>query len=469
MTDKPANTMWGGRFAMSPAEIMQEINASIGFDKRLAPQDVKGSKAHALMLAEAGIITKADAREIVKGLDQILGEIEGGTFAFKTALEDVHMNVESRLKELIGAAAGRLHTARSRNDQVATDFRLYVRDAIDGIDAALERVQQALAEKAEAHAATVMPGFTHLQPAQPVTFGHHLLAYVEMIARDRSRFADARKRLNECPLGSAALAGTSFPIDRDKTAAALGFDRPMANSLDGVSDRDFALETLAAATISAVHFSRLAEEIVIWMTPQFGFVTLSDRFTTGSSIMPQKRNPDAAELARAKVGRIAAAFQGLTIVMKGLPLAYSKDMQEDKELTFDALASFRLVMAAMAGMVADLEPNAEAMRAAAGRGYSTATDLADWLVRDLKMPFRDAHHVTGAIVKAAETKGVDLDQLSLADMQAVEPRITKAVFSVLSVESSVKSRTSYGGTAPQNVVKMARQWLRRLEKARGKV
>jgi len=468
VSDKPANAMWGGRFAMSPAEIMQEINASIGFDKRLAPQDIRGSKAHAQMLAEAGILTKADAREIAKGLDQILAEIEAGTFKFSNALEDVHMNVESRLKGLIGSAAGRLHTARSRNDQVATDFRLFVRDCIDGIDAALEAVQQALAEKAEAHAATVMPGFTHLQPAQPVTFGHHLLAYVEMIGRDRGRFADARKRLNESPLGSAALAGTSFPIDRQKTAEALGFDKPMANSLDGVSDRDFVLETLAAATIAAVHFSRLAEEIVIWMTPQFGFVKLSDRFTTGSSIMPQKRNPDAAELARAKVGRIAGAFQSLVIVMKGLPLAYSKDMQEDKEATFDALSSLRLVMAAMAGMIADLEPNPEAMRAAAGRGYATATDLADWLVKELKMPFRDAHHVTGAIVKAAEAKGVDLDALALSDMQAVEPRITKAVFSVLSVENSVKSRTSYGGTAPQNVAKMARQWLRRLEKARGK-
>ncbi len=468
MTDKPANAMWGGRFQMSPAEIMQEINASIGFDKRLAPQDIRGSKAHAQMLAEAGILTKSDAKEIVKGLDQVQAEIDAGTFEFSVALEDVHMNVENRLKTLIGAAAGRLHTARSRNDQVATDFRLYVRDAIDGIDAALERVQQALAEKAEAHAATVMPGFTHLQPAQPVTFGHHLLAYVEMIARDRGRFADARKRLNESPLGSAALAGTSFPIDRKRTAEALGFDRPMANSLDGVSDRDFALETLAAATITAIHFSRLAEEIVIWMTPQFGFVKLSDRFTTGSSIMPQKRNPDAAELARAKVGRIAAAFQGLAMVMKGLPLAYSKDMQEDKETTFDALASLRLVMAAMAGMIGDLEPVPDAMRAAAGRGYSTATDLADWLVRELKMPFRDAHHVTGSIVKAAETKGLDLDKLPLADMQAIEPKITKAVFSVLSVENSVKSRTSYGGTAPQNVLKMARHWLRRLEKDRAK-
>ena len=468
MSDKPANAMWGGRFAMSPAEIMQEINTSISFDKRLAPQDIRGSKAHAQMLADAGILTKADAREISKGLDHILAEIEAGTFKFSSALEDVHMNVESRLKDLIGPAAGRLHTARSRNDQVATDFRLYVRDCIDGIDAALEAVQRALAEKAEAHASTVMPGFTHLQPAQPVTFGHHLLAYVEMIGRDRGRFADARKRLNECPLGSAALAGTSFPIDRQKTAVALGFDRPMANSLDGVSDRDFVLETLAAATIAAVHFSRLAEEIVVWMTPQFGFVKLSDRFTTGSSIMPQKRNPDAAELARAKVGRIAGAFQSLVIVMKGLPLAYSKDMQEDKEATFDALSSLRLVMAAMAGMIADLEPVPEAMRSAAGRGYATATDLADWLVKELKMPFRDAHHVTGAIVKAAEAKGVDLDALALSDMQAIEPRITKAVFSVLSVENSVKSRTSYGGTAPQNVAKMARQWLRRLEKARGK-
>jgi argininosuccinate lyase len=469
VTENSANKMWGGRFGMSPAEIMQEINASVAFDKRLAPQDIRGSKAHAQMLAEAGIITKADAREIAKGLDQIQGEIDGGTFEFKSALEDVHMNIESRLKEVIGAPAGRLHTARSRNDQVATDFKLFVRDQIDGIDEALAGLQQVLAEKAEAHAAVVMPGFTHLQPAQPVTFGHHLLAYVEMLARDRGRFGDARKRLNECPLGSAALAGTSFPIDRAMTAEALGFDRPMANSLDGVSDRDFALETLAAATISALHMSRLAEEIVIWMTPQFGFIRLSDRFTTGSSIMPQKRNPDAAELGRAKVGRIAAAFQGLSMVMKGLPLAYSKDMQEDKETTFDAFDSLKLVLAAMAGMIGDLEPNADAMRAAAGRGYSTATDLADWLVRELKMPFRDAHHVTGSIVKAAEAKGLDLDQLPLSAMQAIEPRITKAVFSVLSVDNSVKSRTSYGGTAPQNVAKSARVWLKRLEKQRGKV
>ena len=465
---KVANTMWGGRFAMSPAEIMQEINVSIAFDKRLAPQDIRGSKAHAAMLADAGIITKADAKEIIKGLDAILTEIEAGTFKFSRSLEDVHMNVESRLKDTIGQPAGRLHTARSRNDQVATDFRLWVRDQIDGIDEALAGVQRALVAKAEAHAGTVMPGFTHLQPAQPVTFGHHLLAYVEMLSRDRGRFADARKRLNESPLGSAALAGTSFPIDRHKTAEMLEFDRPMANSLDGVSDRDFALETLAAATIAAIHFSRLAEEIVIWMTPQFGFIRLSDKFTTGSSIMPQKRNPDAAELSRAKVGRVAGAFQSLAMVMKGLPLAYSKDMQEDKEVTFDALESLKLVIAAMAGMVADMEPVPDVMRAAAGRGYSTATDLADWLVRELKMPFRDAHHVTGSIVKAAEAKSVDLEHMPLADMQKIEPRITKAVFSVLSVENSVKSRVSYGGTAPQNVLKMARQWSKRLEKERGR-
>jgi argininosuccinate lyase len=461
--------MWGGRFAVSPAEVMEEINASIGFDKALAPQDIRGSKAHAAMLAECGIITKADAREIIRGLEQILSEIEGGTFPFSRALEDVHMNVESRLTDIIGPAAGRLHTARSRNDQVATDFRLYVRDAVDAIDKGLAALQLALARKAEAHAGTIMPGFTHLQPAQPVTFGHHLLAYVEMLARDRGRFADARRRLNECPLGSAALAGTSFPIDRHKTARDLGFDRPMANSLDGVSDRDFALEVLAAGAIAAVHLSRFAEEIVFWMTPQIGFIHLSDRFTTGSSIMPQKRNPDAAELVRAKVGRIAGAFQGLLIVMKGLPLAYSKDMQEDKETTFDALASLRLALAVMAGVVDDLEPVPDAMRAAAGRGFATATDLADWLVRELKMPFRDAHHVTGAIVKAAETKGVDLDKLPLAAMQAVEPRITNAVYSVLSVDKSVKTRRSYGGTAPQNVAKMARAWLKRLEKPHSRV
>jgi argininosuccinate lyase len=453
---------------MSPAELMVEINASIGFDKAMAPQDIAGSKAHAEMLARQGIISKADAREILKGLEQVRGEIERGEFEFSVKLEDIHMNVESRLAELIGPAAGRLHTARSRNDQVALDFRLYVRDSVDQFDRLLQELQWALAEKAEAHADVVMPGFTHLQPAQPVTFGHHLLAYVEMLGRDRSRFADARQRLNESPLGSAALAGTSFPIDRDATAAALGFDRPTANSLDGVSDRDFALESLAAASISAMHLSRLAEEIVIWMTPQFGFVRLSDRWTTGSSIMPQKRNPDAAELCRAKVGRIAGAFQGLLMVMKGLPLTYSKDMQEDKEVTFDALRAFAVAVAAMRGMIEDLEPMPDAMRAAAGRGYSTATDLADWLVRALGLPFREAHHVTGTIVKRAETKGCLLEELSLAEMQAVEPRITKEVFSVLSVDASVRSRTSYGGTAPQNVRKMARRWIKRLEKEAGK-
>jgi argininosuccinate lyase len=466
VTDKTANKMWGGRFTMSPAEIMEEINASIGFDKALAPYDIAASKAHAAMLAEQGIISKADAGKIAAGLDRVRAEMEKGEFAFSRALEDVHMNVESRLKDMIGAPAARLHTARSRNDQVATDFRLYVRDWIDAADAALARLQLALARKAEANSATIMPGFTHLQPAQPVTFGHHLLAYVEMLARDRGRLSDARARLNECPLGSAALAGTSFPIDRHKTAEALGFDRPTANSLDAVSDRDFVLETLAAAAIAAVHLSRLADEIVLWMTPQFGFVRLSDRLTTGSSIMPQKRNPDAAELSRAKVGRIAGAFQALLIVMKGLPLAYSKDMQEDKETTFDALASLRLAISAMTAMVEDMEPDAAAMRAAAGAGFSTATDLADWLVRVLGLPFRDAHHLTGTLVALAEKKGVGLEQLPLQAMQGVEPRITADVFSVLSVENSVKSRRSHGGTAPQNVRKMAHAWIKRLEKQR---
>jgi argininosuccinate lyase len=469
VTNKSANKMWGGRFSVAPAEIMEEINASIDFDKALAPHDIRASKAHAAMLGQQGIISKDDARKILTGLDRILAEIEKGEFAFSRALEDVHMNVESRLEELIGDPAGRLHTARSRNDQVATDFRLYLREWIDGADAALAVLQLALARKAETHCALAMPGFTHLQPAQPVTFGHHLLAYVEMLARDRSRFADARTRLNECPLGSAALAGTSFPIDRHRTAEALGFDRPTGNSLDAVSDRDFVLETLASAAIAAMHLSRFAEEIVLWMTPQFGFVRLTDRFTTGSSIMPQKRNPDAAELVRAKVGRIAGAFQALLMVMKGLPLAYAKDLQEDKELTFDALASLRLMVAAMTGMVDDLEPNPEAMRASAGAGFSTATDLADWLVRMLGLPFREAHHVTGRIVAAAEASGVPLDKLPLQAMQHIEPRITKEVFDVLPVESSLRSRTSYGGTAPQKVRKMARGWIKRLEKALGKV
>jgi argininosuccinate lyase len=457
------NKMWGGRFASGPAEIMEEINASIAFDRRLYAQDIRGSIAHANMLARQGVIAEADARAIAEGLTTIEAEIESGKFQFSRALEDIHLNIESRLKELIGDAAGRLHTARSRNDQVATDFRLYVRDTADHLDGQLAGLQRALAEKAEAHAATVMPGFTHLQTAQPVTFGHHCLAYVEMLARDRGRLGDARARLNECPLGAAALAGTSFPIDRDATAAALGFIRPMANSLDAVSARDFVLEVLAASAICATHLSRLAEEIVIWCSADFGFIRLSDKFTTGSSIMPQKRNPDAAELVRAKTGRIAGAFNGLLIVMKGLPLAYSKDMQEDKELTFDALGTLSLMIAAMTGMIGDLDVNAEKMRAAAARGYSTATDLADWLVRELGAPFREAHHITGRIVKLAEERGVALDALTLADMQSVEPRITDGVFSVLTVENSVASRRSFGGTAPENVAASARKWLKRLE------
>jgi argininosuccinate lyase len=468
VTDNAANKMWGGRFTLSPAEIMQEINASIGFDKALAPYDIRASQAHARMLAARGIISKDDAKAIHGGLERVLGEIESGEFAFSPALEDVHMNIEARLAQLIGAPAGRLHTARSRNDQVATDFRLYVRAWIDSAEAALIALQLTLARKAEAHFDLIMPGFTHLQAAQPVTFGHHLLAYVEMLARDRGRLLDARARLNESPLGAAALAGTSFPVDRHMTATAMGFDRPAANSLDAVSDRDFVLETLAAAAIAAMHLSRLAEEIVIWMAPQFAFVRLSDRFTTGSSIMPQKRNPDAAELVRAKVGRIAAAFQSLLIVMKGLPLAYSKDLQEDKEATFDALDALRLCVAAMAGMVADLQPDAEIMLRAAGSGYATATDLADWLVRTLAIPFREAHGITGRIVAAAEAKGVGLEELTLADLKAHSPLITKEVFSVLSPQRSVASRTSFGGTAPQNVRKMARSWIKRLERRKGR-
>ena len=460
--------LWGARFRAGPSSEMMSLSRSEDSYFRMVPYDLVSSAAHANELVRAGILKPDEAGTIAAALASMGQEYAAGQLQPSAGDEDVHTFLERVLAERVGPLGGKLRAGRSRNDQAANDLKLYLREVARRIALDLLSLQDALVGQATANAETLAPGFTHLQPAQPVTFGHHLLAYVEMIGRDRGRFADARKRLNESPLGSAALAGTSFPIDRQKTAEALGFDKPMANSLDGVSDRDFVLETLAAATIAAVHFSRLAEEIVIWMTPQFGFVKLSDRFTTGSSIMPQKRNPDAAELARAKVGRIAGAFQSLVIVMKGLPLAYSKDMQEDKEATFDALSSLRLVMAAMAGMIADLEPNPEAMRAAAGRGYATATDLADWLVKELKMPFRDAHHVTGAIVKAAEAKGVDLDALALSDMQAVEPRITKAVFSVLSVENSVKSRTSYGGTAPQNVAKMARQWLRRLEKARGK-
>ena len=461
--------MWGGRFASAPDAIMAEINASIGFDRKLARQDIAGSQAHVAMLAATGIVSPADADAIRSGLAQIAGEIEAGAFTFSRELEDIHMNVEARLAAIIGPAAGRLHTARSRNDQVAVDFRLWVREAVDQLDGQMQALQQALADRALLWAGAVMPGFTHLQSAQPVTFGHHLLAYVEMLARDRSRLKDARARMNECPLGAAALAGTSFPIDREMTARMLGFDRPTANSLDSVSDRDFVLETLAAASICAIHLSRLAEEIVLWATPQFGFIKLSDRFSTGSSIMPQKRNPDAAELVRGKSGRIFAALAGLSMVMKGLPLTYSKDMQEDKETTFDAIRAFGVAVAAMTGMIADLEPVPEAMHAAARRGYSTATDLADWLVRTLKLPFREAHHITGSIVRLAETDGIGLEALSLAAMQTVEPRITKDVFTVLSVESSVKSRVSYGGTAPQNVRKMARNWIKRLEKAAGKV
>ncbi len=454
--------MWGGRFASGPAEIMEEINASIGFDKRLAPQDIRGSLAHVAMLGKAGILPSEDVAKIEAGLKTVQSEIEAGTFEFRRELEDIHMSVESRLREIVGPAAGRLHTARSRNDQVATDMRLWVRDTLDALDAQAAALQQAMADLALKHAGTVMPGFTHLQSAQPVTFGHHLLAYVEMLNRDRGRFRDARARLNECPLGAAALAGTSFPIDRHATAQSLGFDRPTANSLDSVADRDFALEALSAAAIAAVHLSRFAEEIVVWTSAQFGFVKLSDRFTTGSSIMPQKRNPDAAELVRAKSGRIIGALSGLLIVMKGLPLAYSKDMQEDKEGTFDALQTLSLCLAAMAGMVRDLEPVPEVLKAAAGSGYATATDLADWLVRELGLPFRDAHHVTGRLVGEASSRGIGLEALPLAVMQAEEPRITDAVFAVLGVENSVKSRTSYGGTAPDNVRTQAEAWLKRL-------
>jgi argininosuccinate lyase len=461
-----SNKMWGGRFGASPDAVMADINVSIDVDRQLYRQDVAASKAHAGMLAKRGIISAQDAKRIVHGLDTILSEIEQGKFRFKRALEDIHMNVEGRLAELIGPAAGRLHTARSRNDQVATDFRLWVRDAIDNLDAQLAAYQRALAGKALTHAATVMPGLTHLQTAQPVTFGHHLLAYVEMAARDRGRLADARRRLNESPLGSGALAGTSFPIDRAMAAKALGFDRPSANSLDAVSDRDFVLETLSAAAIVSVHLSRLAEEIVLWTSPLVGLAKLSDKFTTGSSMMPQKRNPDAAELVRGKAGRIIAALNALLIVMKGLPLAYQKDLQEDKEGAIDALAALSLCIAAMTGMVEDMQPDAARMKAAAGEGYATATDLADWLVRVLGVPFREAHHTTGRIVAAAEKAGVALADFPLAEMQRVEPRITKDAFSVLSVDRSVRSRSSYGGTAPANVAREAKKWLQRLGKVK---
>ncbi len=458
--------MWGGRFQSGPDAIMEDINASIEFDKALWRQDIAGSKAHVAMLGKQGIIEAKDADDIAKGLDKVAQEIESGTFTFSRALEDIHMNIESRLADVVGPAAGRLHTARSRNDQVATDMRLWVRDTLDALDLQMADLQQALAEKALDYADAVMPGFTHLQSAQPVTFGHHLLAYVEMIGRDRGRVKDARKRMNENPLGAAALAGTSFPIDRFMTAKALGFDRPTANSLDSVSDRDFVLEALSAASICAMHLSRFAEEIVIWTTPQFGLVALSDKFTTGSSIMPQKRNPDAAELVRAKSGRIIGALTSLLIVMKGLPLTYAKDMQEDKEGTFDALTSLSLCLAAMSGMVRDMTPDRKAMKKAAGSGYATATDLADWLVRSLKMPFRNAHHVTGKIVGLAAEKKIGLEKLTLAEMQSVEPKITVDVFTILGVEKSVRSRTSFGGTAPSNVKREARRWLSTLKRSK---
>jgi argininosuccinate lyase len=450
--DAPAtNAQWGGRFSVGPDEIMERINASIGFDRRLYAQDIAGSQAHAAMLVAQGILDSDDGDAIALGLDTIRREIEGGQFAFSTALEDIHMNVEARLKELIGDAAGRLHTARSRNDQVATDFRLWVRDAIDGFEAQLVDLQAALLDRAAEHADTVMPGFTHLQTAQPVTLGHHLLAYVEMFGRDRSRFADARRRLNESPLGAAALAGTPYPVDRERTAATLGFDRPMANSLDAVSDRDFAMEFLAAASILMTHASRMSEEIVLWCSQQFGFIKLSDAFSTGSSIMPQKRNPDAAELTRAKSGRMFGSLVTLLTVMKGLPLAYSKDMQEDKEPVFDAAETLGLALSALAGMVRDMTVNPDAMRRATEAGFPTATDLADWLVREAGVPFREAHHITGAAVKRAEEKGVGLAELTPDDLRAVDERLTEGVYAVLSVDASVASRTSFGGTAPDNV------------------
>jgi argininosuccinate lyase len=450
---------WGGRFAGGPSVIMQDINASIGFDRRLWRQDIRGSLAHAAMLAKIGLLSREDEHAIGMGLEAIAHEIEAGRFAFDVALEDIHMNIEARLTERIGEAGKRLHTARSRNDQVATDFRLWVRDAIDGLSGQLSDTMLALTQKGSAHAGDPMPGFTHLQTAQPVTFGHHMLAYVEMLDRDRGRLADCRRRLNVCPLGSAALAGTSFPIDRTMTAAALGFDRPSANSLDAVSDRDFALEFLSAAAISAVHLSRLAEEIVIWCSAPYRFIRLSDAFTTGSSIMPQKRNPDAAELVRAKTGRMTGALVALLTVMKGLPLAYAKDMQEDKEPVFDAAEAWALSLAATAGMVRDMTPDVDRMRSFAGSGFATATDLADWLVRVLRLPFRSAHHVTGRLVSMAEARGVDLAALSLAEMQSVEPAISEDVFSVLTVEASVASRVSYGGTAPENVAEQAARWM----------
>jgi len=443
--------MWGGRFSAGPAAVMAEINISLPFDRRMAAQDVRGSIAHAQMLVAQGIISSADGQAIVEGLNKVAAELANGTFPFKDALEDIHMNVEDRLKDLIGPAAGRLHTARSRNDQVATGFRLWTRDLVDKIDGSLKTLQSVLIDKAEKHAGTIMPGFTHMQVGQPVTFGHHLLAYVEMIGRDRGRLADARKRLNELPLGAGALGGTSFPIDRSMTAKTLGFDRPMGNSMDAVADRDFALEVMATASILSVHLSRLAEELVIWFSPQFGFIKFSDAFTTGSSMMPQKRNPDAAELVRAKSGRVIGALIGLLTVMKGLPMTYSKDMQEDKEALFGVADTLELCIAATTGMIADLEPVADRMKESARSGYSTATDLADWVTQKLNVPFRESHHITGRAVKLAESKGCELGQLTLADLQSIEPRITADVLTVLTVDAAAASRISYGGTAPNNV------------------
>lgn len=446
-----ANPMWGGRFHGGPAAVMEQLNASIDFDKKLYRQDIAGSIAHAQMLGECGIISKTESAEIVKGLQEILKEIEDGKFVFHTALEDIHMNIESRLKEKIGEVAGRLHTARSRNDQVATDFRLWVRDAMDALDKDLRDLQAALLERAEEHAETILPGFTHMQAAQPITFGHHLLAYVEMFGRDRSRFADARVRLNECPLGAAALAGTGYPIDRHYTAKALGFSTPIVNSLDAVSDRDFALEFLSVAGICAMHLSRVAEELVLWSTAQFGFVTLSDSFSTGSSIMPQKKNPDGAELVRGKAARIASQYTRLLMVMKNLPLAYNRDTQEDKEPVFEAAEQLSLCLQVTAGMIREMKVNTSRMRAATEQGFITATDLADWLVRELKMPFRQAHHVTARIVEEAQQLGCKLQDLPLSEMQGIEPRITETVYEVLSIEASVASRKSFGGTAPERV------------------
>ena len=462
MTDTTSNQMWGGRFSAGPDAIMEAINASIGFDKRLAAQDIAGSQAHAAMLAAQDIITDSDARAILEGLEQVLGEINDGSFAFSTRLEDIHMNIEARLKQVIGEPAGRLHTARSRNDQVATDFKLWVRDQFDAFESGLVALIKALLAQATAGFDWVMPGFTHLQTAQPVTWGHHMMAYVEMLGRDLSRVRDARNRMNECPLGAAALAGTSFQIDRHMTAAALGFNQPAANSLDAVSDRDFALEFLSCASICAMHLSRFAEELVIWSSAQFRFVRMSDQWSTGSSIMPQKRNPDAAELVRAKIGRIFGANVALMTIMKGLPLAYSKDMQEDKEQVFDAADNLMLALAAMQGMVADMQANKDALCAAAGAGFSTATDLADWLVRSLNMPFRDAHHVTGSLVALAEVEKCELQDLSLTQMHSVDPAITKEVYDVLGVENSVASRISYGGTAPAQVRAQILRWKQEL-------